>query len=144
MSALPPKADIRIGSDCARRSGFGNLALVAIRRALAGCTPGAAQNSKAAGSWIETDGFAFLPANADFREALLGLSNWHGREIPTLRPPMRRRRGRRLQSDQPKHRLRAIGLKRHFCDAGTDRIIAAGSAPRERNWGYQREAQCGY
>src|SRR5215831_17333949 len=117
MSALPPKADIRIGSDCARRSGFGNLALVAIRPALAGCTPGAAQNS--------------LPANADFREALLGLSNWHGREIPTLGPPMRRRRGRRLQSDQSKHRLRAIGLKRHFCDAGTDRIMAARiSAPR--------------
>src|SRR5262249_26615726 len=54
-------------------------------------------------------------------KASLGLSNWHGREIPTLRPPMRRRRGRRLQSDLLKHRLRAIGLKRHFCDAGTDR-----------------------
>ena len=73
MSALPPKADIRIGSDCARRSGFGNLALVAIRRALAGCTPGAAQNS--------------LPANADFREGILGAVELAREGDPNLASP---------------------------------------------------------
>jgi hypothetical protein len=29
-------------------------------------------NSKAASSWIKTSGFAFLPANADFREGIIG------------------------------------------------------------------------
>ena len=41
ISALPPKADIRNGSDRVRRSSSGSLALfAAIRRCHAGCTPG--------------------------------------------------------------------------------------------------------
>ena len=59
--------------------------LAAIRRALAGCKPGAATNSKAASV---SGGFAFLPTNAD----LPGRHRWgcrtgNGRGAPTLRPP---------------------------------------------------------
>ena len=70
--------------------------LAAIRRALAGCKPGAATNSKAASV---SGGFAFLPTNADFREGIVGAVELAMGGDPTLRPPMRRRRGRRLRSD---------------------------------------------
>ena len=71
--------------------------LAAIRRALAGCKPGAATNSKAASV---SGGFAFLPTNADFREGIVGaIELANGRRDSSLASPMRRRRGRRLRSD---------------------------------------------
>jgi hypothetical protein len=38
---------------------------------------------------IKTDGFAFLPTNADFREGIVGAVRqaMGGRSLPTLRPP---------------------------------------------------------
>ena len=47
----------------------------------------AAQNSKAAGSWIKTDGFAFLPANADFREGIVGAVELAREGDPNLASP---------------------------------------------------------
>ena len=59
--------------------------LAAIRRALAGCKPGAATNSKAASV---SGGFAFLPTNADFREGIVGaIELAMGGETLALRPP---------------------------------------------------------
>src|SRR6516164_8402215 len=46
-----------------------------------------------------------------------------------------------------KHTTRAVGLKRHFCDAGTDSSTAVrfpASTGSARNWGYQRVANRGY
>jgi hypothetical protein len=38
---------------------------------------------------LKTDGFAFLPTNADFREGIVGAVEpaMGGRYLPTLRPP---------------------------------------------------------
>jgi hypothetical protein len=51
---------------------------------------------------LKTDGFAFLPTNADFRDGIVGAVEpaMGGRYLPTLRPPCVVRKGRRLPSDR--------------------------------------------
>jgi hypothetical protein len=77
---------------------------------------GAAANSKAA---RVSGGFAFLPTNADFREGIVGAVELAMGGEP--QPCVPHASGPKAPVRPQDHRLRAIGLKRHFCDGGTDR-----------------------
>lgn len=99
---------------------------------LGGCTPGAPYRAK--------------PPNPGRPTALRRLSNRPGRGAPTLCPPHASKR-----DEGPGPTRDHQSVKGSFCGRAELRVLdlsgataRSASAPRPRNWGYQRVANCRY